>query len=237
MSEDKLYAWKEERKTNKWAKGLPVIVLVMNAQVHSTTGYTPYKVVFRIKLRTLPLPASQRNKATLITESGNEIALPKMGPRSDVVQVRIDISDAQESGADAEESEADAEESGVWRSQEHIDSSIILARVQANTAKARTQMSLRYSKFQQIAPSNVGDLVSLYISRIDRYASNAPRLFCNITLKSHADRYQLLTLHGILNRYYPTRGPQDPLILCSPSSTKQIPVFLLAVQDGDSIAK
>lgn len=88
------------------------------------------------------------------------------------------------------------------------DPSVILTRVQPDSATARTQMSAKYSKSQDIAQFNMGNLVSLDIPRIDRHATNVHRLCCKLILKARPDRQQLLTVHGILNSYYPTRELQ-----------------------------
>jgi len=68
------------------------------------------------------------------------------------------------------------------------DPSPMLARVQQHTAKARSQMSIKYSKTQDIAHFEVGELASVYIPRNDRHGTSARRLFCKIIQKPHPDR-------------------------------------------------
>lgn len=38
---------------NRWVQILPIVILAMNQQIHSTTGYSPYEVVFKQKVHYL----------------------------------------------------------------------------------------------------------------------------------------------------------------------------------------
>jgi len=54
-------------------------------------------------------------------------------------------------------------------------------------------------------------LMCMYIkSRLPHsvYGTSARRLFCKVIQKPHPDRYQLQTIYGIINRYYPTKELQ-----------------------------
>jgi len=65
-------------------------------------------------------------------------------------------------------------------------------------------MRKRVAQAHSIEQFGVGTLVTVHISKIDR-ASTAHRCVLAKTLSApHQDRYQLLTLYGVLNRHYPT---------------------------------
>ncbi|KAF8428744.1 hypothetical protein EV426DRAFT_677359 [Tirmania nivea] len=51
---------------NRWVQFLPIVILAMNQQIHSTTGYSPYEVVFKQKVYHLP------NHLSTILDANNE---------------------------------------------------------------------------------------------------------------------------------------------------------------------
>ena len=65
-----LQAWIQDSGCRHWAQALPEIALSMNHQIHSTTGESPYRVVFKQKMRMQRLSFADR--ATAIPEDEDE---------------------------------------------------------------------------------------------------------------------------------------------------------------------
>ena len=66
----KLQAWIQDSGCLHWAQALPEISFSMNHQIHSTTGESPYRVVFKQKMRMQRLSFADR--ATAIPEDDDE---------------------------------------------------------------------------------------------------------------------------------------------------------------------
>ena len=79
----KLQAWIQDSSGFRhWAQALPEIALSMNHQIHSTTGESPYRVVFKQQMRMRRLSFTDRVAAVLEDENdsgGEECELEDIG--------------------------------------------------------------------------------------------------------------------------------------------------------------
>ena len=79
----KLQAWiQDSGGCRHWAQALPEIALSMNHQIHSTTGESPYRMVFKQQMRMQRLSFTDRVAAVLEDENdsgGEECELEDIG--------------------------------------------------------------------------------------------------------------------------------------------------------------
>jgi len=151
--------------------------------------------------------------SSLMTHSDDEYDIedgePEDGKPEDAEPEDVEPEDAEPEDMESEDTEpedtepedVEPEDAETEECDKLPDPSPMLAQVRQNTAKPHSQISIKYSKTRDIAHFEVGELASLYIPRIDRHGTSARQLFCKIIQKPHPDRYQLQTIHGIINRY------------------------------------
>lgn len=68
----KLRAWMTDSGRSDWADSLPEISLSMNQQKHSTTGQTPYQIVFKQRMQSHRLSFADRVIAGIVDEDSQE---------------------------------------------------------------------------------------------------------------------------------------------------------------------
>lgn len=97
--------------------------------------------------------------------------------------------------------QAQAEESGSSDDEEDV----VLKRVRVATEKARQNMSARYSKNHNIEVFIPGDIITFTLPKGTRTAIDLRRCFGRILEVPHAHRHSVQTVHGIVDRLFPTK--------------------------------
>ena len=80
----------------------------------------------------------------------------------------------------------------------------IQVEVTARGAIIPERMATRYNKCHNVEIFEIGDIISVGISREDRAKTDNRRLYCRIIARPHPHRHKLLSKYGILIGLYPT---------------------------------
>ena len=199
----------------------------MNHQVHSTTGESPYRVVFKQKMRMQRLSFADR--ATAIPEDEDE-ELDGSEPDASDRECGNDsesLADGRE--CDSEQSNSaptgrpipppclssiyidsdgpdDSESARSQDSDLGLDDEIrtMFISVRQKTEKARNNMAQRYNSSSSVHKFNIGDLVSLHIDAKYRKSTTPAKLFCKVIRKPLPDMHELQCVNGVFSSKYRT---------------------------------
>lgn len=223
----KLRAWKADSGRSDWAHALPEISLSMNQQKHTTTGQTPYQIVFKQRMHSRRISFADRATAQVITEndSGSKQSSDTDGTKnttnsesktltsSPIINnvyspVGVPIMQSRTESDSEEGTFHSVQSKDSQHSDEDFGEAIVvremLSSVRLSTARARSKMANRYNTTHAIAIFNVGDQVTLSIPTKYRSSLTPKRLFCKVIRKPQPHTHELQCVHGILDKCFPT---------------------------------
>ena len=204
----KILAWMTEMVSTEWWLALPEALLSMNRQVHSTTGKSPYEIVFKQLMPDRPrISTSQRSTAAVIEQQhdiqGLAISQPNTLSESSIAQ-SIDplLSDSGETSMEHTGTSAIPSTSVIQsEAVQSLNDEVI-----ANTRQKVIAMEKRYNKVNKVEVFETGDLVRLKIPVEDRCSTDNKRIFCRVIEVKHGNRYALQCQYGILHGFYRTKN-------------------------------
>jgi len=194
-----------EMESIEWWLALPEAMLSMNRQDHSTTGKSPYEVVFKQLMPNRPRisPALRSTAVVVDNAESHEDIDPFIDPQ---LHVPINIPE-------------DTEHQPALQSQaiQRLNKEVI-----SNTQRKVSAMEKRYNKVNKVEVFEKGDLVRLKIPVEDRCSTDHKRIFCRVVEVKHGNRYGLQCQYGTLEGFYRTKNI-DRLAATIPH---QIPTFM-----------
>jgi hypothetical protein len=197
-----------EMQSTEWWLALPEAMLSMNRQVHSTTGKSPYEVVFKQLMPDRPrISTAQRSTAIVLEhqESLDTIA-PSIDPQLLATSTNSVDSQSRNQSISVEQTQAI----------QSLNEEVI-----ANIERKVSAMEKRYNKVNKVEVFEEGDLVRLKIPVEDRCSTDNKRIFCRVVEVRHGNRYALQCEYGILRGLYRTKN-MDRVAATIPH---QIPTF------------
>ena len=171
-----ILAWMTEMVSTEWWLALPEALLSMNRQVHSTTGKSPYEIVFKQLMPDRPrISTSQRSTAVAIEQL------------HDIQGLVITQPDTPLDSSIAPSIDPLLNDSGETCTQQKVTAGIqsdavrvLNEEVTANTKRKFIAMEKRYNKVNKVEVFEEGDLVRLKIPVEDRCTTDNKRMFCRV---------------------------------------------------------
>jgi hypothetical protein len=199
----KILAWMTEMQSTEWWLALPEAILSMNRQVHSTTGKSPYEIVFKQLMPDRPrISTAQRSTAEVVEYHD----LGGLEPFIDPALLISTVDPGRTSASTPDPAMA------VQRTRLELDKQrdeavrILNQEVIANTQHKVSAMESRYNKVKKVEVFEEGDLVRLKIPVEDRCTTDNKRIFCRVIEVKHRNRYVLQCQYGILHGLWRTKN-------------------------------
>jgi hypothetical protein len=191
-----------EMVSTEWWLALPAALLSMNRQVHSTTGKSPYEIVFKQLMPDRPrISTSQRSTAAAIEQL------------HDIQGLVITQPDTPLDSSIAPSIDPLLNDSGETCTQQKVTAGIqsdavrvLNEEVIANTQRKVIAMEKRYNKVNKVEVFEEGDLVRLKIPVEDRCTTDNKRIFCRVIDVKYGNQYSLQCEYGILPGFYRTKN-------------------------------
>jgi len=244
-----ILTWMTEMQSTEWWLALPEAMLSMNRQVHSTTGKSPYEILFKQLMADRPrISTAQRSTAVVIEKYHDIPGLPitttgldtipdscidpqLLGPMSDrreSLMPEQSVTPNLQAAAVPEVVRDNSVPSLLENSSQHVPEEQMAAAIQTlnqevieNTRRKVIAMEKRYNKVNNVEVFEEGDLVRLKIPVEDRCTTDNKRIFCRVVKVKHGNQYALQCQYGILQGFYQTKN-MDRLCLTIPH---QIPAY------------
>jgi hypothetical protein len=200
----RLTKWKRSTGRYDWSASLPEIAMSINQTVQESIKRMPYEVVFQRSI-------NREKSGTLIPPLQREAVASQLEDEL-LSDFEIDDSDTEESEDENEGDESmhtanedipidprllELQNQMVSETENPIHNS-----VRHNLNTSRVRMKRRYGKAHRIEVFGVGDIVTVSINRLDRAATDDNRLFAKVIQVPKENRYQLVSVHGVLENLY-----------------------------------
>ena len=240
----KIVAWKRENGMPGWVMGLPAVAIQLNRTVQRAIKKTPYEVVFGQEMRREErIPIAARAAMAALEELPEEEEEPQDPLDDDELAAQllaesVDDEVIQESldhvGEEVNTEEA-SQQTLALRQQQRATCDTA---VRVNQAQAAATMVAGYSKRHNIQVFKIGDLVSMAIPRLDRGPLDDRRVLGRIRSVPREDKYEVETLHGIVETLLPTTEllpvPSEIQFQIPPGEAQRVSVHYIAAQEASS---
>ena len=240
----KIIAWKRENGVPGWATALPAVALQINRTVQRANKKTPYEVVFGQEMRREErVPIRARAAMPILDEDllqEEDLAEPSENEElTTQIMSELEEEDGLQESLDqtleSSESEAAVQQSLTIRQQQKNTCN---AEVRVNQSQAAAVMVTKYSKRHDIQVFSAGDLVSIAIPRLDRGPLDDRRVLGRIRSVPREDKYEVETLHGIVETLLPTSEllpiPSEIQFVLPPGQANKVSLHHIAAQEAAS---